>query len=111
MSGYKNLEDAPIKFYGRCAYPSCMRKSIDQNGPFVAWNGVGVSEDQVMDVLSPIGRLAESTNRPDVVVKSGVYWFNMEMHTECAAEWGMHLIKDALNVNYNLGSKLREPKK
>ena len=111
MSGYKNIEDYPIKFYGRCAYPSCRRKNIDQDGPFVSWNGVAVPENQVTDALSPIGRLAESENRPDVVVNSGVYWFNMEMHTECAAEWGMHLIKDALDVNYNLGSKLREPKK
>jgi hypothetical protein len=109
--GTKTLEDYPIKRYGRCAYPSCTRKNIDQNEPFVAWNGVGISEDQVMGVLSPIGRLAESANRPDVVVKTGVYWFNMEMHTECAAEWGMHLIKDALDVSYNLGSKLRESKK
>ena len=77
----------------------------------MAWDGVGVSENQVMRVLSPIGRLAESENRSDNVVKSGVYWFNMEMHTECAAEWGMHLIKDALSVDYNLGNKLRESKK
>jgi len=107
MSSSKSSHDVPIKFYGFCSYPNCRKKKITENAPFVWWNGVHFSTKQVEEELSPIAKLAAISTPDEYVEKFGRYGFNMELHTECAAEWGMHLIQDALKVDYNLGSKLR----
>lgn len=107
MSGHKHSNDSPIRFYGVCAYPNCRVKTIDPNKPFVSWIGAKVSIEEVDRQLSPIGKLAESANRPKRVEENNYYCFSIELHTECAAEWAMHLTTDALKVDYNLGSKLR----
>lgn len=108
MSHRKNANDSPIKFYGYCVYPNCKHREMSESKPFVEWHGVHFSIKNVMDNLSPIGRLAEENNPDDYVAKYKHYVFNIELHSECAAEWGMHLIKDALNADYSLGSKLRK---
>jgi hypothetical protein len=107
MSGFDNANDTPIKFYGHCAYPNCRRKSIDADEPFVSWHGVDFSTDQVFDNLSPIGKVAEASNASDYRSKFGHYSFTMELHPKCAAEWGMHLISDALKIEAQVGRKLR----
>lgn len=108
MSHYKNAEDSPIKFYGFCSYPNCNLKTITQHEPFVQWDGIKFKPEQVEDELSPIAKLAAVANPEKFVEKFGHYGFNIELHPECAAEWGMHLIQDALKANYNLGSRLRD---
>jgi hypothetical protein len=42
------------------------------------------------------------------VEKFGDYALNIELHPECAAEWAMHLIRDALNADGNVGTKMRK---
>lgn len=108
MSGVKSSEDSMVRFYGFCSYPNCKHRKIATDEPLVEWHGVPFSTEQVEEWLSPIARLAAVSNPQEYVEKYGRYSFNMELHPECAAEWGMHLIQDALKADYNLGSKLRD---
>ena len=71
------------------------------------WHGVSFTPEQVADELSPMAKLAAVANPSDFVEKFGHYGFNMELHAECAAEWGMHLIRDAMNADFKVGNKLR----
>lgn len=107
MSGYKKADDSPVQPYGFCSYPSCKHRRIEKDKPFVAWRGVDFSPEQINADLSPMAKLAVIANPSEFVEKFGVYELNMELHAECAAEWGMHLIKDALVADPVIGNKLR----
>lgn len=107
MSGYKNAEQSPFYFKGSCSYPNCKHRKIEKDAPFVEWHGVSFTPEQVVDELSPMAKLATVANPSDFVEKFGHYVFNMELHAECAAEWGMHLIKDSFQADPAIGNKLR----
>ncbi len=89
------------------SYPNCKHKKIEKHSPFVEWHGVYFSPKQVTDEQHPMAKLAAIANPSEEVEKWGSYGFNMELHAECAAEWGMHLIKDAIKANPMVGNKLR----
>jgi hypothetical protein len=110
MSGYKNSEALPVYFYGHCSYPSCRHNRINSDEPFVAWNDVSFSPEQIQDNLSPMSKLAVVANPSEYVEKFGHYGLNMFLHPECAAEWGMHLIQNAIKADPEVGRKLREPR-
>jgi len=110
MSGYKSSEEVPVRFYGYCAYPSCRDRKIDKDKPVVLWDGVHFSTEAAYFYLSPQAKLMAVANPHKYVEKFGDYPLNIELHPECAAEWAMHLMRDALNADGSVGHKLRKPK-
>jgi len=92
-----------------CAYPSCRHRRIARDQDAVFWDGVHIPADEFEFNLSPMAKLATIAN-PKIDFKGrewGHYYTTMALHAECAAEWGMHLIKDALQ-SHNVGVKLRQ---
>lgn len=106
MSGYKNGEEAHTDYYGFCSYPSCKHRKIAKGGPVVLWRTVEFAKEEVEDTLSPMGKLAVIANPSQWIEKFHNYGFNMSLHPECAAEWGMHLIQNALEADPNVGRTL-----
>lgn len=107
MTAHANAEESLTKFYGVCAYPSCRNRKLFPDKPFVEWHHAVFSKQQVEDNLSAMSKLAVIANPTGYVEKYGEYGFNIQLHPECAAEWGMHLIKNAIEANRDVGSKLR----
>ena len=106
MAGYKSTEESYLHTHGFCSYPSCRNRKIKKGNPIVIWDSVDFDKATVEDCLSPMGKLAVIANPTDWVEKYGHYGFNMELHPECAAEWGMHLIQNALEADPNVGRTL-----
>ena len=94
-----------------CSYPSCHNKKIERFQDAVFWDGVDIPKDRFEFNLSPMAKLATVANpkTDDKGREYQGYYFNIAMHAGCAAEWGMHLIKDGLN-SHNVGTKLRQEK-
>ena len=94
-----------------CSYSSCRNRKITREQDAVSWDLVHIPRDEFEFNLSPMARLATIAN-PKLTDKGeewGDYFVTLFMHAECAAEWGMHLIKDALQ-SHNVGTKLRKEK-
>jgi len=90
-----------------CAYPSCLNRRIERHQDAVFWDYLNVATEEFNRVnLTPLAKLAVIANPEDFVEKQGSYSVKVALHVECAAEWGMHLIKDALQ-SHNVGTKLR----
>jgi hypothetical protein len=87
-----------------CMYPSCHNRKIERNQDAVFWNGVHIPKEEFEHNLSPIAKLAAVANPREEQFRH--YFVTMSLHVECAAEWGMHLIKDGLQ-SHNVGTKLR----
>jgi hypothetical protein len=102
FDGYRDETEVCI-----CVYPSCRNRAIRRNEDAVFWDGVNIAKDEFESNLSPLGKLAVVANPSEYTEKYGYYHVTLAMHAECAAEWGMHLIKDALE-SHNIGRKLRE---
>ena len=92
-----------------CSYPNCRNRKINRNEDAVFWDGVKVSRDFFERNLSPVAKIAAIANPTEYFEKYNKYYVTLAMHAECAAEWGMHLIKDALQ-SHNVGTKLRREK-
>jgi hypothetical protein len=92
-----------------CSYPICRNRKIARKQDAVFWDGVHLSKDTFESGLSPLAKLAAVANPTEFTQKHGYYYTSFAMHAECAAEWGMHLIKDALQ-SHNVGTKLRQEK-
>lgn len=103
MAGYTSGKEAYMHTNGFCAYPSCKHGKIDKDGPVVIWDNVKFHKTEVEERLSPMSKLAVVANPSEWLEKYGHYSFNMELHPECAAEWGMHLIQNALAADPNVG--------
>jgi hypothetical protein len=73
----------------------------------VQWGYVCFTAAQVADRLSPMAKLVVVANPTSLAKEYGSYTLNVELHPECAAEWGMHLIQDALIADPSVGRKLR----
>jgi hypothetical protein len=106
MSGYKSSEEAPIRFHGYCSYPNCRNKKIDRDRPFVHWMGVKFPIDEVHHHLSPQAKLMAVANPGKLLEKFGHYSINIELHPECAAEWAMHLTRDAFEADGGVVTKM-----
>lgn len=120
MSGYKeanrinkpNENDfRPMGKTEICSYPSCRNKVIRYGEAFVSWDGVAFSRHDVERHLSPMAKLDSIANPSDYVKKYDQYTFNFYLHPECAAEWGMHLIANALEADGKVGNILRGERK
>ena len=91
-----------------CAYPNCKNRLIERHEDAVFWDGAHIDLDEFNRVnLSPMAKLAVAANPTDFVQKYGYYPVKIALHAACAAEWGMHLIKDALQ-SHNVGNILRK---
>jgi len=113
------LDDAKGEFDGyrgddeicQCMYPSCRNTKILRTEDAVFWDGVVIPDNQFEFNLSPMAKLI--TKSHPKIYSDGKqlkrYYITMGMHAGCAAEWGMHLIKDALE-SHNVGTKLRKEK-
>jgi len=115
LAGTKLAEEGYIDVYRgekevhECAYPSCRNRKINRNEHAVFWDGVHIGKDSFENNLSPVGKIAAIANPTEYFEKYNSYYVTVGMHAECAAEWGMHLIKDALE-SHNVGTKLRKEK-
>lgn len=92
-----------------CSYPSCRNRRINRNEDAVFWDGVHIGKNSFENNLSPVAKIAAIANPTEYFEKYNRYYITVGMHAECAAEWGMHLIKDALK-SHNVGTKLRKEK-
>ena len=89
-----------------CSYPSCHKRiSAGDNG--VMWDSVSVEKEEFYYNLSPLAKLAVVANPTDKPHRDVYFITSIYLHPECAAEWGMHLIKDALEADYSIARKLR----
>lgn len=116
MGAYKKAElndqndFRPMGNTETCSYPSCRKKAIKLGEAFVMWDGVSYSRYEVERHLPPMAKLDAVANPDKYVEQYDRYVFNFYLHPECAAEWGMHLIEDALKADSNVGRMLRREK-
>ena len=90
-----------------CSYPSCHKRiSAGDNG--VTWDSVGIEKEEFYYYnLSPLAKLAVVANPIDKSYRDNYFATSIYLHPECAAEWGMHLIKDAIEADSSVAQKLR----
>jgi hypothetical protein len=94
-----------------CSYPNCHNKKIARNEDAVEWDLVHISTEEYEWNVSPLAKLAIKAH-PKVYNNGQVvdhYFVTLYFHAGCAAEWGMHLINDALKSD-NVNRKLRKEK-
>ena len=104
VDGYRGENDTY-----ECSYPSCRNRKINRNEDAVFWDGVHIDTYFFENNLSPMAKLTTRSHPTEYFEKYNTYYVTVGMHAECAAEWGMHLIKDALQ-SHNVGTKLRREK-
>jgi len=68
--------------------------------------GVRFPIDEAYQYLSPQAKLMAVANPSDYVEKFGHYSINIELHPECAAEWAMHLTRDAFEADGGVITKM-----
>jgi hypothetical protein len=93
-----------------CFYPNCgFRHAIEQGDAHVVWDA-HLPLQTIYAMFPPVVKLAiqENTNhRKEYPNRMLTVYF----HPECAAEWGMQLIQDALKANYRVGRRLSNREK
>lgn len=100
---YRNFEDTLT-----CAYPSCHHKEIKNTDNAVIWDGVAINADDFnARNLTPLAKLAVTSNPDKHMTIYNHYGVRLAFHPECAAEFGMHLIKDTIVGDNDVGRKLR----
>ena len=116
MSGFSSSKEDAISMFegfeagGLCAYPSCRRGLVTAEAPYVRWEGDLYLPD-LYKLFPPVVKLAiESSAAEGLTDYKRIRWPYF-IHPECAAEWGMHLIRDALEADDKVGRKLRHAKK
>lgn len=91
-----------------CAYPSCSHKEIKNTDDVVIWDGAALNINDFNDRnLTPLAKLAVTSNPTTYAAKFNHYAVRLAFHPECAAEFGMHLIKDTIVGDNVVGRKLR----
>jgi hypothetical protein len=94
-----------------CSYPSCRSRKIARDEDAVEWDLVHIPTEEYEWNVSPLAKLAIKAH-PKMYSRGNVYdhyFVTLYFHAGCAAEWGMHLIKDALKSD-NVSRKLRKEK-
>jgi hypothetical protein len=93
-----------------CFYPNCgFRHAIEQGDAHVTWD-VRLPLQTIYAMFPPVVKLAIEANT-NIDRKYPSKPLNIYLHPECAAEWGMQLIKDALKANYRVGRRLSNREK
>lgn len=115
MAGFKNSEDdylpiPNVKGGGvDCAYPNCEKGKITGETPYVQWSGA-LDLEQIYTVLPAVVKLALQENKSNYEKKYNQLPWHYLIHAECAAEWGMHMIKDAMKAEGDVGRTLSNRK-
>jgi len=94
-----------------CSYPSCRNRKITREEDAVEWDLVHIADDEFEWNVSPLAKLAIKAH-PKVYSRGDEatsYYVTLSFHAGCAAEWGMHLIKDAIQSD-NVNRILRKDK-
>ena len=113
MSGYKSSEEdvlgiPPVPEGGvDCAYPNCRKGKITGETPYVSWHG-NLDLEHLYTTLPAVAKLAIQEHKDDFMQETNTITWLYLVHAECAAEWGMHLIKDAMGVEADIGRVLSE---
>jgi hypothetical protein len=111
MSGYKNSEDDLIGIPKvpaggvDCAYPNCRKGKVTEETPYVSWHG-SLDLEQLYTQFPAVVKLAIQENKDSYMEKYNQTAWLYLTHAECAAEWGMHMIKDAMKAEDDIGRKL-----
>jgi hypothetical protein len=88
-----------------CAYPNCRSGKVHKEQAYVAWDG-SLDLNLVFTRVAPVIKLAMQEHlHPHEVADKCLAW-PFILHPECAAEWGMQLISDALKANSQVGRVL-----
>jgi hypothetical protein len=106
--GLDPYRSTDLKTIHTCAYPSCHKKDIHRADDAVVWGGVAINIKEFTSLnLEPVEKLMVECNLEPYAERYGHFLNNMFFHAECAAEFGMHLVKDALGKG-PIGSILRK---
>lgn len=100
----------PAESGEKCFYPNCTVDSkLKDRDACVIWD-VRLPLQTIYDMFSPVVKLAieENTKINREYPSKPLYIY---LHSECAAEWGMQLIKDSLNSNNRVGRRLSNREK
>ena len=111
MTAVKDKESASIRGYHnvpggvRCTYPNCRFNLIGESLPYVVWDGA-LDLKLLYTRVPPIVKLAMQEHLDSKQQANKCIYWNYFLHPECAAEWGMQLISDALKANPDVGLSL-----
>jgi hypothetical protein len=89
----------------RCTYPNCRSGKVVTGQAYVVWDG-HLDLPLMFSRVAPVVKLAMQEHlHPHELKENYLYW-PFILHAECAAEWGMQLISDALKANSQVGRVL-----
>lgn len=89
----------------RCTYPNCRSGKVVTGQAYVVWDG-HLDLPLMFSRVAPVVKLAMQEHlHPHELKENYLYW-PFILHAECAAEWGMQLISDALKANAEVGRVL-----
>ena len=95
----------------RCFYPNCnVGRAIEERDAHVEWRA-DIPLEAIYKRFPPVVKLAMQENCYDYERQYQKMVFDFYLHPECAAEWGMQLIKDALEADYRVGRRLSNREK
>ena len=98
-------EEAP-----QCFYPNCnLIDGIEREDAQVVWD-VRLQLNTIYKMFPSVVKLAIQENT-EIDPKYPSKPLDIYLHPECAAEWGMQLIQDALKANYRVGRRLSNREK
>lgn len=89
----------------RCTYPNCCSGKIVREQAYVVWDGA-LDLNLMFSRVAPVVKLAMQEHLQSYELKENYLYWPFILHAECAAEWGMQLISDALEANSQVGRVL-----
>ena len=114
MGAYKKGQEqviVPAENGEKCFYPNCRIDSkLQDKDACVTWR-TNVPLETIYSRFPPVVKLAIQENSYDYEREYKKMAFDFYLHPECAAEWGMQLIKDALNSDDRIGRRLSNREK
>jgi hypothetical protein len=88
-----------------CAYPNCRSGKIVKGQAYVIWD-TALDLNIMFAQVAPVIKLAMQEHLHPHELEGNYLPWTFMLHPECAAEWGMQLISDALKANTQVGRVL-----
>ena len=88
-----------------CAYPNCRSGKVTKAQGYVVWD-TDLDLNLMFTQVAPVIKLAMQEHLPSHEIEGRYISWPFILHAECAAEWGMQLISDALKANPQVGRVL-----
>jgi hypothetical protein len=104
-SDYRGDYPASLEGGVSCTYPNCHSGKIDPKRGYIVWDGT-LDLNVMFARVPPVVKLAMQEHLEHKGVRDGYLNWPFMFHAECAAEWGMQLISEALKVDSNVGRVL-----